>query len=421
MRFDMTPYLRVFTSRSIAVMLLLGFSSGLPLALTGGTLQAWMTVSGMDIRTIGIFALIGLPYTLKFLWAPLMDHFVPPFFGRRRGWIMITQIALMAGIAAMGFSNPKSAVLSVAVLALAVAFSSASQDIVVDAYRTDVLLESERGMGAAVFVMGYRVATLASGALALIMSDNIGWSQTYIIMACLMMVGIAAASWGREPQRAARPPRSIKEAVVGPLEDFLSRGSALMLLLLIVLYKLGDAYAGSLTTAFLIRGAGFSPTDVGAINKGFGFVASIAGALIGGALMIRMRLFRALMAFGILQAASNLSFMVLAWSGKNYAVMIFAVAFENITGGMGTSAFVALLMALCNQRYSATQYALLSSLAAVGRIFIAPSAGFMVEAFGWASFFLITSFTAVPGLWMVWLLRREISDLHEKAVLDFKE
>ncbi|MDA8339244.1 MAG: MFS transporter, partial [Nitrospiraceae bacterium] len=314
----LTPYLQVFTSRRIATVTLLGFASGLPLALTSGTLQAWMAVDGVDIKTIGIFALVGLPYTVKFLWSPMMDRFVPPLLGRRRGWMIITQIALILGIAAMAFNSPKQAPLLIAAFALTVAFSSASQDIVVDAYRTDVLREKERGAGAAVFVMGYRIAMLVSGALALILSDNIGWHNTYLLMAGLMAIGVISAFFGPEPEQKIIPPKSLQEAIWGPLKDYFSRRSAVMLLLLIILYKLGDAYAGSLTTAFLIKGVGFTPTDVGTINKGLGLVSLIVGAMFGGALMARLGLFRSLLLFGVLQAVSNLSFMVLAWLGKNY-------------------------------------------------------------------------------------------------------
>lgn len=404
----LTPYLQVFTNRRIAAVTLLGFASGLPLALTSGTLQAWMAVDGVDIKTIGIFALVGLPYTVKFLWSPIMDRFVPPLLGRRRGWIIITQLALMLGIAAMAFNSPKQAPLLMAAFALTVAFSSASQDIVVDAYRTDVLREKERGAGAAVFVMGYRIAMLVSGALALILSDNIGWHNTYLIMAGLMAIGIISALLGPEPEEKIIPPMSLQEAIWGPLKDYFSRRSAVMLLFLIILYKLGDAYAGSLTTAFLIKGIGFTPTDVGTINKGLGLVSLILGAMFGGALMTRLGLFRSLLFFGVLQAISNLSFMVLAWIGKNYGMLIFAVAFENLSGGMGTASFVALLMSMCNSRYSATQYALLSSLAALGRIFIAPTSGFIVSAVGWPAFFFITTLAALPGLGLLWWMRREI-------------
>jgi PAT family beta-lactamase induction signal transducer AmpG len=408
---DISPYLRVFTSRRIAVITFLGFSSGLPLALTGATLQAWMTVSGVDLRTIGIFALAGLPYTLKFLWSPLMDRFVPPWLGRRRGWILLTQLGLVVGIAAMAFSSPQYAPLLLAVLALTVAFTSASQDIVIDAYRTDVLHEQERGVGAAVFVMGYRIAALVSGALALVLSDLIGWQNTYLFIAGLMGIGILTTFLGPEPEEKVTPPANMKEAVWGPLMEYFSRNSAFPLLLLIILYKLGDAYAGSLTTAFLIRGMEFSVSEVGTINKGLGFASLITGAMLGGTLMVRLGLFRSLLIFGMLQALSNLSFMALAWTGKSYGMLVFAVAFENFSGGMGTAAFVSLLMALCDHRYTATQYALLSSLAALGRIFISPTSGFLVESVGWTSFFFVTFLTALPGLWLLWWLKSVIEGL----------
>jgi len=393
----------------VAMMLVLGFSSGLPLALTGGTLQAWMTVAGVDLRTIGVFALVGLPYTIKFLWSPLMDRFVPPWLGRRRGWMVATQLSLFVGILAMAFSSPEHSVSTLAVVALLVAFASASQDIVVDAYRTDLLHEKERGAGTAVYVTAYRIAMLVSGALALILSEQIGWRNTYVLMAVFMAVGMMGALFGPEPAVDGRPPATLREAVWGPLHDFFSRSGAVVILLFIVLYKLGDAYAGTLTTAFLIRGAGFSPTDVGTVNKGLGLISVIVGAAVGGSLMVRLGLFKALLLFGLLQAVSNLSFMVLAWLGKSYPMMIFAVAFENLSGGMGTSAFVAFLMGLCNHRYSATQFALLSSLAVLGRVFVSPSSGYIVEITGWAVFFLITVLTALPGLALLFWLREEVT------------
>jgi len=392
------------------VLLFLGFSSGLPLVLTAGTLQAWMTVSGIDIRTIGIFALVGLPYTVKFLWSPLMDRFIPPFAGRRRGWIIATQIGLIIGIGALAMNNPQDSLWLIGLIALMVAFTSASQDIVSDAYRTDILQEKERGLGAGVFVTGYRIAMLVGGAVALILSDQIGWESTYLFMAGLMFIGIGAALFGKEPAETS-PPKNLEEAVWGPLKDFFSRPRAYILLLLIILYKLCDAYASTMTTPFLIRGVGFTATDVGTINKGFGFVSTIIGALVGGTLMMRLGLFRSLLIFGILQAVSNLSFVLLAWAGKSYGVLVFTVALENISGGMGTSAFVALLMSLCNHRYSATQYALLSSLSALGRTFIAPTSGYMVEISGWAVFFFVSALFALPGLWLLWRFRDEIGEL----------
>jgi len=411
----LSTYLQVFKNRRIAVMVLMGFSSGLPIALTASTLQAWMTVAGVQLRTIGIFGLVGLPYILKFLWSPFMDRFVPPVLGRRRGWIILTQLSLMAGIGAMAFGSPTDGPWTVAALALLVAFTSASQDIVVDAYRTDVLHETERGAGVAVFVTGYRIAMLVSGALALILSDLIGWRSTYLLMAGLMSVGIGAAFFGPEPEHAVVPPKDLQEAVWGPLKDFFSRRSALMILLLIVLYKLADAYAGAMTTPFLLRGLGFTATEVGTVNKAFGLAALIAGATIGGTMMVRLGLFRSLLAFGIFQAVSILSFVLLALAGKSYALMIIAIALENFAAGMGTTAFLSLLMGLCNQRFSATQYALLSSLASLGRIFIAPTSGYVAESTGWPVFFLISTLAGIPGLILLWRLRADISDLHRET------
>ncbi len=403
--------IRFSASRRLAVMLPIGFASGLPLALSSGTLQAWLTVDGVDIRTIGLFSLVGIPYTLKFFWSPVMDRFLPPWLGRRRGWMVLTQGALVLGISAMAFTCPSSAPMLMACFALMVAFSSASQDIVIDAYRTDLLEEKERGFGVALSVTGYRLAMIVSGALALILSDRIGWQNTYILMAGIMSLGILSTVIGPEPRLSLSPPKSMADAIVGPLKEFLSRPAAISMLVLIVLYKLGDAFAGTLTTAFLIRGVGFSPTDVGAINKGFGLVATIVGALFGGGLMTKIGLFGALMLFGILQAVSNLSFMVLAWIGKSYCAMVAAVGFENITGGMGTAAFVAFLMAMCDRRFTATQYALLSALAALGRVFVGPPSGFLVTSVGWPHFFLITTLTALPGLALLWWLRKHVSGL----------
>lgn len=371
-----------------------------------------MVVEGIDLRAIGIFSLVGLPYTLKFLWSPIMDRFTPPFLGRRRGWLVITQMGIILGVGIMAINSPKEALWLIGVIALMTAFTSASQDIVADAYRTDILQERERGLGAGVFVTGYRIAMLVGGAMALILSDHIGWQTTYLIMAGLMVTGIGAALFGHEPDGLS-PPKTLKEAVWGPLEEFFSRRGAPLLLLLTVLYKLCDAYAGTMTTAFLIRGMGFTAGEVGAISKGFGLISTILGALVGGALMVRLGLFRSLLIFGIFQAVSNLSFILLSWIGKGYGALVFTIAFENISGGMGTSAFISLLMALCNHRYSATQYALLSSLSALGRTFIAPTSGYMVEWVGWPIFFSITALTALPGLWLLWRFRNEVAGLDE--------
>ncbi|MGC1456452.1 MAG: MFS transporter [Nitrospirota bacterium] len=415
MHSKLSTYLQVFKNRRIAVMALLGFSSGLPLPLTLGTLQAWMTVAGVELHTIGLFSLVGLPYTLKFLWSPFMDRFVPPWLGRRRGWILPVQIGLLICIALLGSGSPQNAPWTFAALALLVSFVSASQDIVVDAYRTDVLHEVERGIGAAVFITGYRIAMIISGAVALKLVEKTGWQNIYFIMAGLMTIGIVATLAGPEPEFSVVPPRTLREAVWGPLKDFFSRPSAVVILLLIVLYKLCDAYAGTMTTAFLIRNAGFSTGDVGTVNKGLGLASLIVGATLGGTMMVRLGLFRSLLIFGIMQALSILSFIPLVWVGKSYPLMITAVAFENLTGGMGTAAFVSFLMALCHHKYSATQFALLSSLASLGRVFIAPTSGYVVEFAGWANFFVIAALTALPGLLLLWRLRADISALHRET------
>lgn len=404
----LAAYAEVFRSRRVLLLVALGFSSGLPLALTAGTLQAWLAVEGVDIVTIGWFSLVGQPYTYKFLWAPLMDRYAPPFLGRRRGWLAATQLALAAAIVLMGSLSPRDSPWLVGACALAVAFLSASQDIVVDAYRTDVLRPEERGAGAAVSVLGYRLAMLVSGAGALVLADQwLGWHGAYWLMAALMTVGMAATWLALEPPGAASAPRTLDEAVRRPLAEYFSRQGALALLALVVLYKLGDAFAGNLTTAFLLRGPGFSATEVGAINKGFGLAATIAGALLGGAAMARLGLYRALLVFGLLQALTNLGFMLLAGAGRHYGLMVAVIGAENLCGGMGTAAYVALLMALCDRRFSATQYALLSALSALGRVYVGPSAGYLVEALGWMQFFFFTFLIALPGVTiLVWLRSR---------------
>lgn len=402
--------IRVYLSTRIAFMMLFGFFSGLPIGLTGVMLQAWMTKAGVNLHTIGIFSLIGVPYTLKFLWSPFMDRFVPPFLGRRRGWIVIVQFALLLGIAALGFSSPVTTLVVFALLALFIAFSSASQDIVIDAYRTDLLVEQERGAGAAASMTAWRIGALVSGGLGLILADHLGWQNTYLLMAGLMALGIAGTLFAPEPDVQVQPPRSMREAVWGPFKNFFSRRGAVTLLIAIVLYKLGDAYAETLSTVFLLK-LDFSLSEVGQINKVLGMIATIAGAAIAGSFMVRLGLFRSLLSFGVLQLVSILSFMVLALVGKNYPLMAFAVTFEKLCGGMGTAAFVALLMSLCNKRFTATQYALLSSLASLGRVFVGPTSGYIVEWVGWANFFLFAAIAAVPGLVLVYLLKGEINDM----------
>lgn len=402
-------YLNIFTQRNPAILLLLGFASGLPLALTSGTLQAWMTVENINLKTIGFFSLVGQAYVFKFLWSPFMDRYTPSFLGRRRGWLLISQSLLIVAIAAMGFLNPTQHLWYLAVLAVWIAFCSASQDIVFDAYKTDLLTTEERGLGAAISVLGYRLAMLVSGGLALWLADRyLGWQMTYWLMASLMLIGVVATLMAPEPDADIPIPRTMEQAVVRPLRDFFGRNNAWLILLLIVMYKLGDAFAGSLSTTFLIRGVGFAPGDVGLVNKTLGLFATIVGALMGGLLMRRLSLFRALMLFGILQAVSNLGYWLLAVTDKNILSMGSAIFLENLCGGMGTSAFVALLMTLCNRSFSATQFALLSALSAVGRVYVGPIAGWFVEMHGWAFFYLFSIVAAIPGLLLLLICRQTL-------------
>ena len=416
-----TSYTAAFRDRNLAVVLLLGFASGLPIALVGSTLQAWLTVEGIGLATIGFITLVGIPYTWKFLWAPMMDRFVPPFLGRRRGWLVITQLGIVAGLVAMAFTSPRTDIAMLGALALFVAFMSASQDIAVDAYRTDVATPEQRGLVAALGVLGYRVAMLTSGALALVLAagtgwlGSLGWQNTYLVMAGLMGIGMIAAFWGREPRAAAPPPRTLQQAVMEPLREFFARPGAWVMLGLIILYKLGDAFAVSLSTAFLIRGVGFTPDDVGYVNKGMGLAATIVGVLFGGTLMVKLGLYRSLMVFGVLQAVSNLMYMWLAVAGHDYALLIATVGFDNLCGGMGTAAFVALLMAMCDHRFTATQYALLSALSAFGRVYVGPVAGYATDpaylGMAWPIFFFWTFVVALPGLVLLWWKRRHIEAL----------
>ena len=390
--------------------LLLGFASGLPLALSAGTLQAWLTVEGIDLKTIGWITVLGLPYTYKFAWAPLLDRYPLPgaWAGRRRGWLCLLLIAMAGVLFMLSFSAPATSLARLASLAFLLVVLSASFDIVFDAWRAESLLASQRGLGAAWSVIGYRLAMLTSGGLALMLADLwLGFGGTYRVMAGLCLVLALVAAFAPEPQQI-RSPTSLKAAVVEPFREFFSRKGALALLVCIVLYKLGDAFAGSLSTAFLIRGAGFTPAEVGAVNKGVGLVATLVGGLLGGWMLSKTGLWKALLLFGVLQALTNLGFWWLASIQPGLPEMTAVVLMENLAGGMGTAAFVALLMGLCDMRFTATQFALLSALASVGRVWVGPVAGIAATDYGWPSFFLGSFAAALPGLWMLTQLRTVI-------------
>ncbi len=400
----------VLTSRTQLAVLLLGFSSGLPLLLSSGTLQAWLTVSQVNTATIGLFALVGLPYTLKFLWAPLLDRYSVRWLGRRRSWILLMQLAISLTLLALAFTDPKSQLWPFALVALVLAALSATQDIAIDAWRTDTLSPPERGFGAALFVMAYRIGMLAAGSVAMILAQYFGWPLTYFVMALLMGVGMIATLLAPERDTLHLKPLSLAAAVVAPLREFFSRPGAWALVALIILYKFGDAFASALSTTFLIRGAGFSLAEIGLINNGLGLVITLFGGLFGGLWMMKLGLFRSLMVFGVLQAITNLGYALLAVA-PSLGVMVPVIALEHFTGGLGTAAFVALLMAVCDIRYSATQFALLSAVATLGRVYLGPVAGLTVTVIGWPSFFVLTFVAALPGLWLLFRLKAMICQL----------
>jgi MFS transporter, PAT family, beta-lactamase induction signal transducer AmpG len=401
-----TSPLRIFGQPKMGILVLLGFSSGLPFYLTSRTLQAWMTTSKVDLATIGFFSLVTLPYSLKFVWAPVMDRYVPPFLGRRRGWVLITQLALLIAIGAMSLHDPQRGLRMLAVNAIAIAFFSASQDISLDAYRTDVLQDREMGAGAAVFVLGYRIAMITTGALAFFLADRMPWQTVYLILASLILIGVATTFFAPEPVLNDAPPKSLAEAVVLPFADFFQRAGmlrALLVLLFIVVYKYSDSLAGSMTTPFLLQ-AGFSQSEVGAVFLGAGVIATILGVLAGGAVIGKVGINRSLWIFVVFQGLSNLTYYVLSLAEKNHTLMVTAVVVENFGLGLVTAGMTAFLMAMCNKRFTATQFALLSSLMAASRDILVAPAGKIAEGLGWPSFFLITVAMAIPPLLLLPLI-----------------
>ncbi len=392
----------------VGIHLPLGFSAGLPLLLTGSTLVAWLTDAGVTVEKIGLFALVGVPYTFKFLWAPLLDRFSIPLLGRRRGWILLAQLLLLLSIAWLGFQDPSTGALEIAVAAVAVAFLSATQDIVVDAYRTDSLHDDERGKGSATYVIGYRVAMIVAGAGALMLADHITWRAVYLIMAALMFIGMVA-TWFAPAPANIRPPESLYRAVIEPLHEFFWRRGALLALAFVMLYKFGDALASNLSIKFLLD-LEFSKTDVGLIQKFLGLGATIVGCSIGGIWADRIGLWKALLIFGAAQALANVGYLALAITGKSYPVLIAAIGVDNICNGLGTAAFVAYVMSLCHRSFSATQYALLTSAAAILGRTLGASAGYIQKSAGWTGFFAITIAVAVPALLLLFFMKKAIDE-----------
>ncbi|PPR21967.1 MAG: hypothetical protein CFH39_01490 [Alphaproteobacteria bacterium MarineAlpha10_Bin2] len=423
----------IYRDRRFVSIFFLGISAGLPLALVFGTLTIWMAKVGVDKTTVGLFSAVTLPYVLKFLWAPVIDRAPFPlltrFLGQRRGWTVATQLALMPAIAAMAMTDPAANKWLMALFALLVSFCSASQDIVIDAYRVELLEEEKIGAGASMYIFGYRFGLLIAGAGALNMVGRLGWNVVYLIMAALILIGLVTILLSREPVHgtdeetkarehrvadylAQRPELSggraamlawLYGAVVSPFIDFMTRPQWFVILLFIVFYKLGDSMAGVMTGYFMVE-LEFTEAEIGNVGKAIGFAATMLGIVIGGWLMAKLGLLWSLWICGGVQMLSNLMFVVQALVGHDMGMLAVAVGVENLAGGMGTAALVAYLSGLCNLAYTATQFALLSAVASIGRTVLAAPAGRLAEMLDWAPFFLVTTLAALPGLaLLLWL------------------
>lgn len=411
--------LAVYRQPKVLAILILGLFSGLPLALTGSTLGVWLTESHIEKAAIGLFAAIATPYALKFLWAPLIDGTRFPvlsrLLGRRRGWLVATQMMLMASLALLAFADPAVNPWFTALCALLVAIASASQDIVIDAYRVEILPAEQQGAGAAAVVLGYRLGMIVSSAGALYLAALIGWQGTYLCMAALIVLGMLVAALTGEPQTAAPPPayqgsvkQWLQDAVVAPFADFMTRPHWLAILLFILLYKFADAFMGVMTNPFLIE-IGFVKEQIAAVVKLYGVIATIVGSIIGGSMVYRLGTARTLWVCGIFHMLTNLMFVVQAKVGADITVLALGISLENVSGGMGTAAFVAFMSGLTHTRFTATQYALLSSFSAFGRTWLSTPAGWFAETLGWEAFFCMATFLALPGLAVLFWLQRRIS------------
>ncbi len=426
---------RIYLDRRVLSMLFLGFSSGLPFGVLAEPLSAWLADFGLSKTAIGLFALVSLPYSVKILWSPFIDRLKVPVlcdvFGRRRGWALLSQLLLLLAIAAMGFTQPEISLLWTAVFALAVAFFSASQDIVIDAYRIEILTEDQLAAGSALVIWGWRAAAWAGAAFALILSDIISWPLVFLILAVAVVVGILTILVNPEPRPPASDesenlerrtedylvgrrgvPRQLAEPVAwifvsyaGPLKEFFSRRNVLLILLFCFFYKYGDAVLSVMKVPFF-KEIGFTNTDIGAVAKLVGFPPIIVGALVGGLVLARYGMMKGLLITGILMALSNLVFVVQAWVGADIVMLAVTVGIENFTTAMGTVAFVAYLSSLCNISYTATQYALLTSVMAFSRTVMSSGAGWVADQVSWPTFFVITTLAALPGLiFLVWMMR----------------
>jgi len=389
--------LNVIFSGRMLVTFVMGFACGLPLLLTISLLQAWMKDEGVDLAMIGMISLVGLPYTVKFLWAPFLDRYIPPFLGRRRGWLIVTQILLVLSIAGLAFTDPGVKPLYVVIAAMLVTFFSATQDIVVDAFRRESLSDQELGLGSSLYVNGYRVGMLLASGGGFIMADALSFKAVYLIMAACLLPCMLATIFSREPEITAGTPKTMQEAVIDPLVEYFSRSGAIWILAFILFYKIGDTMASSMTTPFYLD-IGFSKTEIGAVVKLFGFWATLGGSLAGGLIMLYIGINRSLWIFGFFQALSTAGFAVLARIGYSIPALSGVIAFENFSAGMGTAAYSAFMASITNKKFTATQYALLSSLMGVPRVIASAPTGFLAKNTGWELFFTACTLLAIPGM-----------------------
>lgn len=397
----------IFSPRMLAI-LVMGFVSGLPLLLIGSTLKAWLHDEHINLTTIGLFTLVGLPYALKFLWSPFLDRFTPPFLDRRRGWMLIWQILLIAGIGVLALCKPSIHPIYLGIICLCIAFFSASQDIAIDAYRRDILGDEELGFGFSLAITGYRLGMLLASAGALTIADFWGWQTTYLLMAAAMLIGVLT-SFLAPKVKPVEQPHSMKEAVMSPFLQFFSRKGAWVILLFILLYKVGDQMASEILNPFYLE-LGFTKAEIGLIAKSFGLGAMIAGGMIGGLLIYRLKIYRALWVFGILQGVSTFAFSLLANMGASFVGLAGVVSLESFASGMGGAAYAAFIASLCDKRFTATQYALFSSLIGVTRVFFGASSGFFAQNLGWFSYFVFCSLLAIPGLLL-------LAFMHKKSMI----
>ena len=405
---SINPYLE----KKILISLIMGFVSGVPLLLTITLLQAWLTDEGISKSTIGLFALVGLPYSLKFLWAPFFDRYVISKLGRRRGWLIISQVLLILSIIGLGLTNPALNPFNVAVLALLVTFFSASQDIVIDAFRRESLHDNEQTLGASAYVLGYRVGALAAGAGGLILADMMSYQYVYSIMAVIMIIGVITTLLAEEPE-AVGEPSSFINAVKNPFIEFFQRFKdknntnlmvPILILIFILLYKVGDTMAHSLSTNFYLD-IGFTKTEIGTVVKIFGLIATLIGAFLGGVISLKIGLFRSLIMFGLFQAIATLGFAVLAIMGNSILALMVVISLENLAAGMGYTAYLAFIANMTNKEFTATQFALMTAIMSLPRTIFSGSSGFLVELFDWELYFVFCSLIAIPALIILSRLR----------------